>query len=56
METFTSEFNMRILQEIYSMISMMHAQINRAITSAIAERAIPEIQNIVSSMSSSNME
>ena len=34
-------------------MSMMHSQTNRAIITAIAERAIPEIQNIVSSMSSS---
>ena len=32
------------------MMSMMHSQINRAITSA--ERVMPEIQNILSSMSS----
>ena len=35
------------------MMSMMHNQTNRAISTAIAERVIPEIQNIVSSMSSS---
>ena len=34
------------------MMSMMHSQINRAITTAIAERVIPEIQNIANSMSS----
>ena len=34
-----------------SMMSMMHSQINRAITAAIAERVIPEIQNIANSMS-----
>ena len=34
------------------MMSMMHSQINRAITTAIAERNIPEIQNIANSMSS----
>ena len=34
------------------MISMMHNQINRAVTTAINERVIPEIQNIASSMSS----
>ena len=33
------------------MMSMMHNQINRAISAAIAEMVIPEIQNIVSSMS-----
>ena len=36
-----------------SMLSMVHAQINRAICSAISDRVIPEIRNIVSSMSSS---
>ena len=35
------------------MMSMMHSQINRAISNAITERVIPEIQNIVSSMYSS---
>ena len=35
------------------MMSMVHNQINRAISTAISERVIPEIQNIVSSMSSS---
>ena len=53
MATFTSEFNMRLAQEMDSMMSMMHNQINRAISTAIAERVIPEIQNIVSSRSSS---
>ena len=53
METFTSEFNMRLSQEMDSMMSMMHNQINRAINTAITERVIPETPNIVSSMSSS---
>ena len=44
---------MRLSQEMVSMISMMHSQINRAIRSAIAERVIPEIQNFVGSVSSS---
>ena len=34
-------------------MSMVHNQINRAINNAISEKVIPEIQNIVSSMSSS---
>ena len=34
-------------------MSMMHSQIKRTINTAIAERVIPEIQNVVSSMSSS---
>ena len=52
-ENFTSEFNLRLSQEMDSMMSMVHSQINRAINTAISERVIPEIQNIVSSMSSS---
>ena len=52
-ETFTTEFNLRLSQEMDSMVSMVHNQINRAISTAISERVIPEIQNIVSSMSSS---
>ena len=51
-ETFTNEFNLRLCQEMDSMMSMVHNQINRAISTAISERVIPEIQNIVSSMSS----
>ena len=52
-ENFTSEFNLRLSQEMNSMLSMVHSQINRAINTAISERVIPEIQNNVSSMSSS---
>ena len=51
-ETFSNEFNLRLPQEMDSMMSMMHSQINRAITTAIAEKVIPEIQNIANSMSS----
>ena len=52
-ETFTNEFNLRLSQEMDSMMSMVHNQINRSISTAISERVIPEIQNIVISMSSS---
>ena len=51
-ETFSNEFNLRLSQEMDSMMSMMHSQMNWAITAAIAERVIPEIQNIANSMSS----
>ena len=51
-EAFSSEFNLRLSQEMESMMSIMHSQTNRAITTAIAERVIPEIQNIANSMSS----
>ena len=52
-ETFSIEFNLRLSQEMDSLMSMVHNQIKRAISTAISERVIPEIQNIVSSMSSS---
>ena len=52
-ETFSNEFNLRLSQEMDSVMSMVHNQINRSISTAISERIIPEIQNIVSSMSSS---
>ena len=51
-ETLSNEYNLRLSQEMDSMMSMMHSQINRAITAAIAERVIPEIQNIAHKMSS----
>ena len=47
-ETFTNEFNFRLSHEMYSMMSMMHSQNNRARSSAISDRVIPEILNIVS--------
>ena len=52
-ETFSNGFSLRLSQEMDSMMSMVHNQINRVISTAISERVIPEIQNIVSSMSSS---
>ena len=52
-ETFSNEFNLRLSQEMDSMMAMVHSQINRAISAAISEKVLPEIQNIVSSMSSS---
>ena len=52
-ETFSNEFNLTLSQEMDSMMSMIHSQINRTLGTAIAERVIPEVQNIVSSMSSS---
>ena len=45
---------MRMSQKMDAMMSMMHSRINRAISSAISERVIPEIQNIMSSISSGN--
>ena len=54
MEAFTNEINLRLSQEMDSMMSMMHTQNNRAINSAISGRVIPEIQNIRRSISSGN--
>ena len=51
-EALSNEFNLRLSQEMDSMMSMMHSQMNRAVTTDIAERVIPEIQNIANSMSS----
>ena len=50
-ETFSNKFNLRLSQEMDSLMFMVHYQINRALSNAISERVIPEIQNIVSSMS-----
>ena len=36
-EAFSNDFNLRLSQETESMMSMMHSQINRAISTAIAE-------------------
>ena len=44
-EIFTNEFNLRFSQEMDSMMSLMHSQINRAISSALSDRVIPEIRN-----------
>ena len=51
-EAFSNEYNLRLSQELDSMISMMNSQINRAMSTAKAERVIPEIQNNDNSMSS----
>ena len=50
-EALSNEFNLRLSQEMDSMMSIMQSQKNRAITTALAERVIPEIQNIANSMS-----
>ena len=52
-DTLTNEVDLRLFQEMDSMMSMMHSQINRAKNSSISDRIIPETRNIVNSMSSS---
>ena len=53
-QTFSNKINMRLSQEMDAMMSMMHSQNKRAISSAFSERVIPEIQSIISSISSGN--
>ena len=50
METFTKN-HLRLSQEMHSVMSIMQSSINKAINSVIAERVIPQIQNMVSSIS-----
>ena len=47
MEILTGEMNFRISQEMNSIINGMNSQIERAISSAISERIIPQMQNVV---------
>ena len=54
MKIFSNEIILRLSQEMVAMMSMMHSQINRSISSTISERVIPESQNIMNSMSSMN--
>ena len=42
--------NARMSREIETMMDVLHTQISRAISSAISERIIPEIQNMVESL------
>ena len=51
MEIFSNEMNMRLSQEMDSLMSMMHSQLNRAMSSAINDRVIPGIRNIMGSLS-----
>ena len=51
MEIFSDESNMGLSQEMDSLMSMMHFQTDRAISSAHSDRAIPEIQNILGLLS-----
>ena len=54
MEPISFEIKMRLSQDVDAMMSMMHRQINRPISSATSERVIQEIQNNMSLMSSGN--
>ena len=56
METFSKGINMSLSQEIDSLMTVMHSQINRAISSAVSDRVIPEIQNIMGTLSSGHQD
>ena len=43
----TSEINLRISQEIGSLVNGMNSQIESPISSAISERIIPQMQVVV---------
>ena len=42
--------NARMSREMETIMNVMHTQISRAISSAISERIIPEIQNMVENL------
>ena len=46
----SGEMNARMSREMETMMDLMHTQISRAINSAISERIIPEIQNMVGNL------
>ena len=47
LDMLTGEINLRISQEIGSLINGMNSQIENAISSAISERIIPQMQGVV---------
>ena len=51
MEMVSGEINVRLSQEMDSLLSMIHTQTNRAISSAISVRVIPEHQIINGTLS-----
>ena len=46
----SGEMNARMSREMETMMELMHTQISRAINSAISERIIPELQNMVGTL------
>ena len=50
MDKLYGELYLKVSQEMDSMMNMMYMQINRAISSAINDKIIPEIQNKVDSL------
>ena len=51
MDKLSGEMHLKLTQEMDSMMNMIYMQINRAISSAINDKVIPEIQNKVDSFS-----
>ena len=50
-EIFSNEINMKLSQGMNSLMNMMDSQIDRATSSALSDRVIPEIQNFMGSLS-----
>ena len=46
-EIFSNEMNTRLSEEVDSIVSMVHSEINKIIRSAVGDRVIPEIQDMV---------
>ena len=46
-EIFSNEMNTRLSEEVNSIMNMMHSEINKIIRSAVSDRVIPEIQDMV---------
>ena len=52
MELLSEEMNLRLSQVTDSLMNFLHVQITRAINSAINDEIVPEIQNIMGTLSS----
>ena len=52
MELLSEELNLRLTQVTVSLMNFLQVQITRAINSAINDKMVPEIQNIMGTLSS----
>ena len=56
LDMLSGEINLRISQEINSLLNGMNSQIENAISSAISERIIPQMQGVVEALLSMQLE
>ena len=56
LDTLSGEMNLRISQEMNSLLNGMNSQIENAISSATSERIIPQIQGVVEAILSRQLE